>query len=148
MGSCPCPRCLVTKDNTDQLGTKSDQRQRVTLARKDNLQYRVKISSARDIIYDQNRTVDSTFVENLLFSESLVPTEVFLFPYSLTVLQLIFLSQNAFSARLSNFGFNFFSIVLVDFLHEFELGVWKKVFIHLLRILQGVEGAINKLDNR
>ena len=78
MGGCPCPRCLVPKHCTDQLGTKSDQRQRVTLARKDTLQYRVKISNARDIIYDQNRTVDSNFVDNVLKEESLVPTEVLL----------------------------------------------------------------------
>ncbi len=80
MGSCPCPRCLVPKNSTDQLGTKSDQRQRVSLAREDNLQYRVKISNAREIIYAQNRTVDSNFVDNILFPESLVPTEVFLIP--------------------------------------------------------------------
>ncbi|KAF8956820.1 hypothetical protein BDZ97DRAFT_1763402 [Flammula alnicola] len=33
-------------------------------------------------------------------------------------------------------------------MHEFELGVWKKVFIHLLRILECVDGAIIKLDRR
>ncbi|KJA23581.1 hypothetical protein HYPSUDRAFT_101562, partial [Hypholoma sublateritium FD-334 SS-4] len=130
MGSCPCPRCLVPKTSTDQLGTKSDQHQRVTLARKDNPQYRVKISSARDIIYKQNRTVDSNFVDNLLKPESLVPIE------------------NAFSVQLSRFGFNLFSIFLVDFMHEFEIGVWKKVFIHLLRILQSIDGATNTMDSR
>ncbi|KJA26033.1 hypothetical protein HYPSUDRAFT_105527, partial [Hypholoma sublateritium FD-334 SS-4] len=130
LGSCPCPRCLVPKDSIDKLGTKFDQRRRVTLARKDNLQYRARISSARDIIYKQNRTVDSNFVDHLLKPESLVPIE------------------NAFSARLSSFGFNLFSIFLVDFLHEFELGVWKKVFIHLLRILQSIDGATNTLDSR
>lgn len=33
-------------------------------------------------------------------------------------------------------------------MHEIELGVWKKVFVHLLRILQCVKGAIDKLDKR
>ncbi len=33
-------------------------------------------------------------------------------------------------------------------MHEFELGVWKKVFIHLLRILACIPGATNKLDER
>lgn len=91
MGSCPCPRCLVPKTSTDQLGTKSDQHQRVTLARKDNPQYRVKISSARDIIYKQNRTVDSNFVDNLLKPESLVPIEVLMFFQLVFVIWLIFL---------------------------------------------------------
>ena len=33
-------------------------------------------------------------------------------------------------------------------MHEFELGVWKKVFIHLLRILECVHGATDKLNKR
>lgn len=56
--------------------------------------------------------------------------------------------QNAFSVRLSGFGFNLFSIFLVDFMHEFELGVWKKTFVHILRILECVDGAINESDRR
>src|SRR4051794_31754507 len=43
--------------------------------------------------------------------------------------------QNAFSTRLSRSGFNFFSMLVVDLLHEFELGVWKAVFTHLMRLL-------------
>ena len=79
MAKCPCPRCLTPKDLLDQLGTKHDQSQRVRLARLDNLQYRVKISNARDIIYEQNRSVDSKFVDNILGDESLVPTQARLF---------------------------------------------------------------------
>src|SRR5277367_6447569 len=56
--------------------------------------------------------------------------------------------QNAFSDRLSQFGFNLFSIFLVDFMHEIELGVWRSLFIHLLRILECGIGLINKLDSR
>lgn len=33
-------------------------------------------------------------------------------------------------------------------MHEIELGVWKKVFVHILRILECVDGAINELDRR
>ncbi len=51
-------------------------RDRARLSRVDNLQYRVKISNARDIVYQQLRGVDSTFVENILKEESLVPAEV------------------------------------------------------------------------
>ncbi|KJA21682.1 hypothetical protein HYPSUDRAFT_111821, partial [Hypholoma sublateritium FD-334 SS-4] len=127
MGNCPCPRCLIPKNLLDQLGTKHDHSQRTRLARVDNLRYRVKISSARDIIYKQNRSVDSDFVDAILKEESLVPTE------------------NAFSCRLSSFGFNLFSIFLVDFMHEFELGVWKKIFIHLLRILECIDGATSNI---
>jgi len=57
--------------------------------------------------------------------------------------------QNAFSEKLSPMGFNLFSMLLVDILHEFELGVWKSLFIHLLRMLQALDPSlINELDRR
>lgn len=40
-----------------------------------------------------------------------------------------------------------FSMLVVDLMHEYELGVWKATFIHLLRILD----CLNKthdLDQR
>lgn len=43
--------------------------------------------------------------------------------------------KNAFADRLSAFDFNPHSMLVVDFLHEFELGVWKATFIHIIRIL-------------
>ena len=36
---------------------------------------------------------------------------------------------------LSCFGFDFHTMLVPDLLHEFELGVWKAVLTHLLRIL-------------
>jgi hypothetical protein len=36
-----------------------------------------------------------------------------------------------------------------DLMHEFELGVWRAIFTHLLRILFSVDKAlINELDRR
>lgn len=56
--------------------------------------------------------------------------------------------QNAFS-KLAKFGFNLFLMLVVDLLHEFELGVWKALFIHLLRILGAVnKSLIDELDRR
>jgi hypothetical protein len=38
---------------------------------------------------------------------------------------------------------------VVDLMHEFELGVWRALFIHLLRILQAADKAlIHELDSR
>ena len=48
---------------------------------------------------------------------------------------LLILGQNAFSEKLFEHGFDFHQIIVPDLLHEFELGVWKAVFTHLLRIL-------------
>ena len=40
-------------------------------------------------------------------------------------------------------------MLVVDFMHEFELGVWKAVFIHLLRILDSHdENLKHELDRR
>jgi hypothetical protein len=44
-------------------------------------------------------------------------------------------NQNAFSEALSSLGFDVFKMLVVDLLHEFDLGVWKAVFTHLIRVL-------------
>ena len=44
--------------------------------------------------------------------------------------------------RLAEFLVNFFRVFLVDLLHEFELGVWKAIFTHLLCILNAVGGVV------
>ena len=56
---------------------------------------------------------------------------------------------NAFSDRLSPLGFNLFSIFLPDLMHKVELGGWKVIFIHLLRMLQSIgEEWLVELDRR
>lgn len=38
---------------------------------------------------------------------------------------------------------------VVDLMHEFELGVWKNTFTHLLRLLHAHgEGSIQRLNER
>ena len=59
------------------------------------------------------------------------------------------LFQNAFSSKLAQFGFCLYRMLVVDLMHELELGVWKAVFIHLLRILDCESGSLkHKLDTR
>ena len=56
--------------------------------------------------------------------------------------------KNAFSA-LSKFGFDYHSMLVVDFMHEFELGVWKALYKHLIRILFAHGGsAISAFNER
>ena len=92
--------------------------------------------------------VNSKLVEDFLKAYSLVPTEVVFSSFFSMVDSLYLFSQSAFSERLSHLGFDMFCIFLVDFMHEFELGIWKKIFIHLLRILDCVIGAVNTMDQR
>jgi len=47
---------------------------------------------------------------------------------------LLFL-QNAFSSRLLPFGVNFYSMLVSTFCMNLELGVWKAILTHLIRIL-------------
>jgi hypothetical protein len=46
----------------------------------------------------------------------------------------ITLFQNAFMEKLGP-KFDLSRMLVVDFMHEFELGVWKALFVHLIRIL-------------
>lgn len=42
-----------------------------------------------------------------------------------------------------------FPIFVVDLLHEFELGVWKALLIHLVRMLHTMGLiAVNEMDSR
>ncbi|KAF9444409.1 hypothetical protein P691DRAFT_796554 [Macrolepiota fuliginosa MF-IS2] len=68
-------------------------------------------------VYNLGQQINSTYVENLLKPTSMVPT------------------CNAFSEHLSDLGFEFHEVFVPDLLHEFELGVWKAVFMHLLQLL-------------
>ena len=58
--------------------------------------------------------------------------------------------QNAFVERLGEFGFDHYSMLVVDVLHEWEVGVWKAIFVHLLRILDAftMSSKLAELDKR
>jgi hypothetical protein len=61
----------------------------------------------------------------------------------------VLLRQNAFSDKLTPLGLNMFDMLVVDLMHEVELGVWKAVFIHLLRLLDcHDENLKHELDQR
>jgi hypothetical protein len=57
--------------------------------------------------------------------------------------------QSAFE-RLVPLGLDVFKMLVPDVLHEFELGIWKMILAHLVRLLyaSGGDSAVNELDNR
>ena len=59
-------------------------------------------------------------------------------------------AQNAFSERLSpQSGFNLYRIFVVDLMHDFEIGGWRSLLIHLLRMLDSLPGGrLDELDRR
>ncbi|KAJ3526650.1 hypothetical protein NM688_g8235 [Phlebia brevispora] len=131
LAKCPCPRCLVSKAQIPEMGTKLDTRRRHRLAREDDENRRRTIDRTRSWIYMNGDPITNTWVDRLLSPASWVPT------------------RNAFSVRLSQFGFNFHKMLVVDLLHEFELGVWKATFTHLMRILQALGPlCIQQLNER
>ncbi|KAF7359981.1 hypothetical protein MVEN_00725000 [Mycena venus] len=135
LGKAPCPRCYILKEDIPDLGTVRDVKKRETLARTDEHVRDGTITRIRNWIFKFGRNVKSTTFDYFLLARSWTPT------------------SNAFSDRLSKFGFDPFKMLVPDFMHEFELGVFKSFFIHLLRILYAHMathggGAISSLNRR
>jgi hypothetical protein len=91
------------------------------------------IARARRFIYNLGKPIAGAAVERLLKAKSLVPTVVR--PILSSASRCLMKDQNVFAHRLAAFGFNPFSMLVVDLMHEFELGVWKSCFKCFLRIL-------------
>ncbi|KAK7042827.1 GLOBIN domain-containing protein [Favolaschia claudopus] len=128
-GGCPCPRCFVEKEQISQMGTAADMRRRQKI-REDNAWYRRTIDTARRWIFEKGYLVAGAAINRILKPTSLVPT------------------RNAFS-KLAQYGFNFFSMFVPDFLHEVELGGWKSLFLHLIRVLHAYNPvSVEKLNER
>ncbi|KIM66059.1 hypothetical protein SCLCIDRAFT_22270 [Scleroderma citrinum Foug A] len=105
MGAYLCPRCLTPKSGFHQIATERDMLQWKLLQHCDNKDRRNKVVTTRRLIYKKHYVVHSSQVEELLKNESLVPT------------------LNAFSESLSPTGFDLFRMLVIDLLHEFELGL-------------------------
>ncbi|KAF7371652.1 hypothetical protein MVEN_00021000 [Mycena venus] len=128
-GGCPCPQCFIEKDKIPEMGTKADMRRRQN-TRQDTTWYRFIINLVRRWIFERGFLVAGAAVARNLKQYSWVPT------------------RNAFS-KLAAHGFNFYSMFVLDLLHEVELGGWKSLFAHLVRILQAEgEHLVDELDAR
>ena len=76
LGKHPCLRCLIEKDQIDELGTKVDIKRRKQLARKDDDHCKRLVERARHKIYVKGVPVNSTVISNILGEGSLTPTQV------------------------------------------------------------------------
>jgi hypothetical protein len=72
-GNCPCPRCLVQKEQLNNMGQKRDIKFRLKNQRKFLLN---QIQTARSWIYEKAQSITSQVVERLLKPSSSVPTMV------------------------------------------------------------------------
>jgi hypothetical protein len=131
------------------MGKTVDLQNRISQVRVDDRARRAKIAKARRLVYEKGASVNGPTVKAALGLESMVPTTVRMNCLIILNVWLIFPLQNAFSTRLAAFGFNYFLLYVVDLLHEFELGIWRNTFIHLLRMLYALGGeAIQSLNER
>ncbi|KAJ3514741.1 hypothetical protein NMY22_g14642 [Coprinellus aureogranulatus] len=131
-GDCPCVRCLVRKKNLDQMGTAEDMLFRKTHPRVDSGERQIRVWKARAAIYGGGAVSGDPIQRILPFSD--VPT------------------INAFADRLrAKTGFDVYSMLVVDILHEYEIGVFKGLFLHLIRILEASASGsvlVHLLDKR
>ncbi|KIL55287.1 hypothetical protein M378DRAFT_173752, partial [Amanita muscaria Koide BX008] len=117
LAECPCPRCGVLKPKICNIGTKADSASRNKTRRSDSEIIHYQIACARDLIFTKGIPPSSLRIKGVLGTDSLTPV------------------RSAFSQKLFPHGFNHYQMLVPDLMHEFELGVWKAIFIHLMRIL-------------
>lgn len=76
MGTCLCPCCLIPKSRVHQIATEMNMLQWKLLQCSDTKEWCDKVIAAHRLIYEAHYAVHTSQVEELLKSESLVPTLV------------------------------------------------------------------------
>ncbi|KAG6825451.1 hypothetical protein H0H92_003666 [Tricholoma furcatifolium] len=130
MGTYLCATCRIMKAQIRRLGTRLHD---IIWSRKyqtDNSVHAAKIQKARKVIFRKGYAATGKAIDRML-GESFVPIE------------------NAFSSLLLSTKQNYFDLFVPDIMHEIELGVWKQIFTHLIRMLQTYgSSSVTKLDSR
>jgi hypothetical protein len=149
LGQNPCPRCLVQKEDIALVGTNANITTHNHHLQTDNDTMRQKVERARKIIFTKGLGVKSNQIEKILKDYSNVPIRVSTFPQCSEPCDII--SQNAFLEKMKLVGQDYHQLFVVDLLHKFEIGIWKLVFTHLIRILHaspGGESLVTELNRR
>ena len=133
LANCPCPQCFTMKTRADALDTRVDD-QKHSHSHVDTPLWQCKVETTRKYIFEQGWGVNSKAINDILQEDSYTPTRVSLIGHYFHESDC-FYPQNAFSTKLFHYGFNFFTMFVPDLLYDFELGVWKAIFTHLLHIL-------------
>ncbi|TEB40253.1 hypothetical protein FA13DRAFT_1572898, partial [Coprinellus micaceus] len=122
-GTAPCHRCLIEKDEIFKLGAPSDTER--TKSERCPADQKKRVIAAQKVIQLGYAVDNKNHIESKLQPHGLVPVET------------------AFSKNLSELDFDVLAALAVDILHEFEIGVWKRLYMHLLRLLDAFSGQRN-----
>ncbi|EJF62543.1 hypothetical protein DICSQDRAFT_146222 [Dichomitus squalens LYAD-421 SS1] len=132
LARCACPDCTTDKCNFWRMGMKRDMAAREKNARKDTGFFHAAIARARRWIFEEGTAPDSTHIAK---------TQLGVFSMASV--------RSAFSQHFASFGYNVYKLFVPDLMHEFELGVWKGTFTHLVQILIAAgQDKVQKLDER
>ncbi|XP_006456998.1 hypothetical protein AGABI2DRAFT_47183, partial [Agaricus bisporus var. bisporus H97] len=125
-----CPTCLTKLEQIWKLGMKMHDKIWSRKFRIDSARIQEKINNAREWIFGKGVSVSSVKIKDYLGNS-------------------ICAIRNAFSNILLQFEENYYELFARDLMHEYELGVWRSVLTHLLRMLYtyGME-SITKLNHR
>ncbi|KAH6886502.1 hypothetical protein BKA70DRAFT_1123239 [Coprinopsis sp. MPI-PUGE-AT-0042] len=130
LGACPCPKCLVRKSKIPLIGWDRDMSFREKNPRVMNSTTQEAVEEVRRLIFENGVALSNKNFDEIL-GHSRVPV------------------RNAFYACLGQYGFDPSTMIVPDPLHEFNLGVWKNVFHHLIRILYAHDAEkVGVMDRR
>ncbi|KAH7877053.1 uncharacterized protein C8R40DRAFT_1168980 [Lentinula edodes] len=130
LGTHLCPRCTIKTSEVSGIGTREDMASRETSRRIDNKRLRKMIEKARKKFFKHGKGIGSTAVENEL-KGSCTP------------------HRNAFSAAFHDLGFNYFALFVNDIMHEIELGTFRDLIIHLIRMCHAMgKDTVQELNQR
>ncbi|RXW14734.1 hypothetical protein EST38_g11122 [Candolleomyces aberdarensis] len=116
------------KSRIPLLGTDRDMRFREKNPRVDRP---ADVANAEKLLYEKGIALSNDSYNEILKFTSRVPT------------------RSAFSIRLQEHGFDHHSVLAPDLMHESELGVWKALLTHLIRVCQAEKGdTVAELDRR
>ena len=76
LAECPCPRCFVKKSDMRLMGTARDMKRRQTQRREDTEPVQYDINKTRSWIFEDGIAPNSTLINKVLASRSLVPLQV------------------------------------------------------------------------
>ncbi|TBU36964.1 hypothetical protein BD309DRAFT_819099, partial [Dichomitus squalens] len=132
LAKCACPECLIEKTDFDEMGTETDLQNCVVKRRVDSNVLHAAVAKAREWIFNLGRTPEGCNVKATVLNKvSITPT------------------RSAFSIRFAKFKKNVYNLFVPDLMHEFELGVWKSTFTHLIRVLIAAgQDGVQMLDER